>query len=94
MANVDYKIEGSKITIFIDTNDGDKDTVLAKIAKENSKLSEEDGLGVAISRHFEWEHLPILKTVYAALEDANLHTENKTVAEWIKALEGPKRSGI
>lgn len=49
--------------------------------------SDADALGILISQYFEWDGLEILKTMYAALEDANFHTENKTVEGWIKNLE-------
>ncbi len=47
-----------------------------------------DALGILIAHHFEWDGLEILKTMYAALEDANFHTLNQTVAKWIEELEG------
>lgn len=47
----------------------------------------ESKLGIAIAQHLQWKVLPILKTFYAAMKDANIHTENKTVAKWIKKEE-------
>jgi len=47
----------------------------------------EEGLGLAISRYFEWDGLAILKTMYSALEDANFHSENQIIAEMINKIE-------
>ncbi|MFC1521873.1 hypothetical protein ACFL6Y_05645 [Elusimicrobiota bacterium] len=51
-----------------------------------AKAKEEEGLGIAIANHYKWDGLAILETFYAALEDANFHTYNKTVDRWIKEL--------
>lgn len=49
-----------------------------------SKMSEEEGLGMAISKHYQWEPARILRLVYSMFEDANMHTENKTVEKWME----------
>lgn len=45
-------------------------------------------LGIAIAQYCDWTGLDILRVMYGALEDANYHTLNQTVQEWIdKELE-------
>ncbi len=51
-----------------------------------SKTTDPEGLGVAVAHYFRWDGLAILETFSAALEDANYHTENETVAQWIEKL--------
>ncbi len=52
-----------------------------------SKATDSDGLGLMISKYFEWDGLEILKTLSTALEDANFHTENQVVRELIAKVE-------
>ncbi len=47
------------------------------------QVTEEEGLGMAISKHYQWEPAVILRLVYVMFEDANMHTENKTVEKWL-----------
>ena len=47
----------------------------------------EEGLGIALAHHFEWDGLKILQTFYSALEDANFHTEAEKVADMIAEVE-------
>ena len=47
------------------------------------KITEEEGLGVAIATHLHWDPTLILKLTFAMFEDANMHDENETVLNWI-----------
>lgn len=38
------------------------------------KATPEECLGIALSQYFEWSSLPILKTCYEGLTDANFHS--------------------
>jgi len=51
------------------------------------QATDEQGLGLLISKYFKWDGLAILKTLYTALEDANFHTENKEIEKLIKRVE-------
>ena len=62
--------------------------VKAKSFVEGYEASDEEALGILISNYFQWTGLPILKTTYWALEDANFHTENETIEELINKLGG------
>jgi hypothetical protein len=60
--------------------------------KQNSfvkdyKASDEEALGIAISKHFEWSGDKILKTLYYALEDANFHSDNEIVKKIINKYD-------
>jgi hypothetical protein len=52
-----------------------------------SKATDEEALGLIVSHYFKWDGLRILKVCYAALEDANFHTENETIQALIDKLE-------
>ncbi len=43
-------------------------------------------LGLILAQHFGWGGLEILRTCYAALEDSNFHTENKTIQKLIEKV--------
>ena len=44
-------------------------------------FSEEDALGIQIARFFYPEHLPIIRTFHAALEDASFYIKARQLAE-------------
>ena len=50
-------------------------------------VDEVDCIGVAVACHLKWDCIAILRTMYSALEDANMHSENIAVAEWIDTAE-------
>jgi hypothetical protein len=52
-----------------------------------ANVSEEQGLGVLISRYFDWNGDRILKTAVAALEDANFHREAAAVQKLIDEVD-------
>jgi hypothetical protein len=52
-----------------------------------NKTSIEEGLGIALAHHFEWDGIGIMKTMMFALEDANFHTEAGIVGEWLDKNE-------
>lgn len=67
-------------------------TEILKGVKENSfvagyKPTDQEILGIAISKYFKWSGLPILETTYNALEDSNFHTENETIKLLIDKLK-------
>jgi hypothetical protein len=66
-------------------------SILDKIKKdsfvEEYTASDEEAMGLLISRFFAWDGLAILKTTYSALEDANFHTENETIGKLIEEVE-------
>ena len=59
-------------------------------AKYQDKATDEETLGIIIAHYFDWNGISILKTTYAALEDANFHTENETIEKLIEELEHPR----
>jgi len=59
----------------------------AFVESYRTRATEEEGLGILIAKYFKWDGLAILKTLYAALEDANFHTENKEIEKLIKRVE-------
>jgi hypothetical protein len=54
---------------------------------EGYQATDEEGLGLVIAHHFEWDGLAILKSAMYALEDANFHTEAGLIADMIKQEE-------
>jgi len=46
-----------------------------------------ESLGLVLSSHFEWDGLCILKTLSAALEDSNFHSENEVITDMITKIE-------
>lgn len=63
------------------------------IPEYQSKATDDQGLGLLICHYFEYDGLAILKATYAALEDANFHTENRTIEKMIKRLESQMSEG-
>lgn len=49
----------------------------------DDEVSDEDALGLILSKYFNWDGVAILKTAYNALEDANYHTVNLTIERLI-----------
>ena len=60
---------------------------LSFVKEYQATATEEEGLGLLIAKYFKWDGLAILKTMYATLEDANFHTENKEVQKMIERVE-------
>lgn len=60
---------------------------LEEIAKDQNPKNEIRGLGVALSRHYDFNGLDILKTLSYALEDCNYHHENSIICSMIESLE-------
>ena len=58
-------------------------TVLEQIKKESFvdgyKASDEEAMGLLVSKYFEWDGLSILRASHDALEDANFHSEAEVV---------------
>ena len=57
-------------------------TVEAELAKikqhsfvEGYKATDEEAMGILLSRFFKWDGVSIMKAAAAGLEDANYHTE-------------------
>lgn len=50
-------------------------------------VTDEEAAGLLLSHVFEWNGLAILKACYAALEDANFHTENEVIQQLIDKIE-------
>ena len=48
---------------------------------------EAEGLGIALAQWAEWDGLKLMRVFYAALEDANFHTEAGMVQAMIEALD-------
>lgn len=55
---------------------------------EGYKASDAEALGILMSKWFRWDGRAILVATYAGLEDANFHTENKTIGKLIADLDG------
>ncbi len=51
------------------------------------QASDEEAMGLLISKYFHWDGLSILKAFYEALEDANFHTENEVIQGMIDKVE-------
>lgn len=49
-----------------------------------NKIPDSEVLGLIISNYFKWECGAILKTVYSALEDSNMHSLNAKIEELVK----------
>ena len=54
---------------------------------EGYQATDEETMGLLISKYFEWNGLKILKATYNALEDANFHTENIEIQKMIDRIE-------
>jgi hypothetical protein len=54
---------------------------------EGYQATDEEALGIVLSRFFQWDGLSLLRTAQYALEDANFHTESGAVAEMADAVE-------
>ncbi len=63
------------------------------VPEYRDKATDEEALGLMISKYFEWDGLAVLKVTYAGLEDSNFHTENQTIEGMIKTLEGQANLG-
>lgn len=67
---------------------------LARIKRESftagAEPSDEDAMGLLISRYFKWDGVSILKAAANALEDANFHDESAQIDEMIKKIGGGK----
>lgn len=65
--------------------------VLNRIKKESFvadyTATDEEAMGLLISKYFEWGGESILQASGFALEDANFHTENETVQELLAKLQ-------
>jgi hypothetical protein len=48
-----------------------------------NKISDAEVLGLIVSRFLKWTPNDILKTIYSALEDANMHELNKEILKLI-----------
>jgi hypothetical protein len=70
-------------------------TILEAIRKESftpdyqAAATDEELLGLLLSRHFKWDGLAILRTAYAALEDSNFHTDNEVIQGLIDKYAKP-----
>jgi hypothetical protein len=53
---------------------------------EGYEATDEEALGIVISKYFEWNGKKVLQASFFALEDANYHREAKSVEEMIEAL--------
>jgi len=51
-------------------------------------ISDEDALGVAISKWAEWEGNKIMETFASALEDSNYHTERAEILDLWNSRNG------
>ena len=51
------------------------------------KATDDEAMGIMMSKFFEWDGLQIMRAFYHALEDANYHTENLTIERMITRLE-------
>jgi hypothetical protein len=79
------------VKMLIDMNKQAIKEILEKIKQESFvsgyKATDEEAMGLLVSKYFEWDGLNILKVTYNALEDANFHTDNKKIREMIDILE-------
>lgn len=49
-----------------------------------AKVSDQEVLGIVLSKYFEWDGLKILEVASSGLEDANFHKEAALVDEMIE----------
>lgn len=47
----------------------------------------EEAMGLLVSKFFEWDGVAILKSASYALEDANFHTESAVIDELVNKLK-------
>ena len=57
------------------------------VTEYQSQATDDQALGLMLCQYFEYDGLAILKATYSALEDANFHTENRTIEQMIRKLE-------
>lgn len=68
---------------------------LQAVVKEINKVSfvkghvpsDEQALGIVLSKYFYYDGLSVLQAAFYALEDANFHTEAAVVAEMANKIE-------
>jgi hypothetical protein len=51
------------------------------------EATDEEAVGMMLSKYFGWDGLAILKASGYALEDSNFHTENAQVQEMIEKIK-------
>jgi hypothetical protein len=47
------------------------------------EATDEEAMGLLLSKYFEWDGQKCLEAVYSALEDSNWHTENRVIRKLI-----------
>jgi hypothetical protein len=53
------------------------------IPEAQAKISDAEVLGLIVSQYLRWDCKDILKTVYSALEDSNMHTLNAEIEKLV-----------
>ena len=51
---------------------------------EGYKATDEEILGIILSKYFKWDGVPLLKVLVDGLEDANFHTWNGKLIRFFK----------
>jgi hypothetical protein len=54
---------------------------------EGYNATDEEAMGLVISKYFEWDGISILKASARAVEDANYHSEASAIYKMVEALE-------
>jgi len=78
--------------------DDDENTLVSSVSAELAKIkrlsfvegyqaSDEEAMGILLSRFFKWDGVAIMKAAAAGLEDANFHTECALVLELARKAE-------
>jgi len=69
--------------------------IIAEKVKETSfvkeyrdQVSDEEALGVALSKYFKWNGTAIAKVAYAGFEDSNFHNFNEKFNDLWKSANG------
>ena len=65
--------------------------ILEAIKKESFvkgyEATDEEAMGLLVSKYFKWSPLEIAKVAYNSFEDANMHGENEEIEKMIERLE-------
>jgi hypothetical protein len=65
------------------------------VAEYQQQATDAEVVGMLLAKFFCWDGVQVLEATYAALEDANFHTENRTIEKMLEDLKGkyPKLGG-
>ena len=68
------------------------DQIKAKSFVKTYKATDEEAIGLLLSRFFKWDGACIMKAASYALEDSNFHTESDAIDEMVKKVEAEAKA--